>query len=230
MSGRYDAKNRDEGGGMAGGAGAGGPSAVAVRGGLVGRRFRLGYRLIAVVAAIGFLAFLTVTHYVPLTLGWQPLFAFVGIGLGLVQFARLFLLKRRGLIREATPPVRTIAREIVVSPLILLFAVTTAAGFVQALRDDVSKACTASVTSCYEMDGWKMQSGVYYHRLRHDQPWVAISQATYVAELGSRLRASVSFGLGFLSFGILMSAMEVALIKAGPPPDPLSWSTRRHTV
>ena len=89
-----------------------------------------------------------------------------------------------------------------------------------AFTGNVSYDCPDQATSCVKLDTWKMENGDYYRQFPYDSegnrdsdaPWVEISQADYVAEVGTRLRMASLVSV----FGLCVAwALSGSLLQPG---------------
>ncbi|GAC1506476.1 MAG: hypothetical protein NVS1B6_14360 [Steroidobacteraceae bacterium] len=91
-------------------------------------------------------------------------------------------------------------------PLTLAFLAVALTALALAVTSNTPVDCPPTARSCIKIDEWKQSEGHYYRLYPYDvqgnsdrsQPWVEISRATYLAEVGARLRSAAAFGIGAL--------------------------------
>lgn len=171
-------------------------------------------RLALTALLIVYVAVIALSHSVALPSQLQAPLAFVDwLALVAVAMATYVLQRRRvgsarnvpeG--RKGSAMIASLARPWTAT---VLFSVVAIAGLSLALSGDMSIDCPTGATTCVKIDNWKMSDGRYYRQLPYDrqgnsdptQPWVEIDRATYISEVGTRLRMAAAFGVGALCFG-----------------------------
>ena len=144
-----------------------------------------------------YLLFAAASHIIPLEPGLEPALAvapwllFGGLG-ALIRFGRPRL------------PAIVGWRELLRSwPLTAVFAITAAVAFAVAFSGNLPVDCPTGSRVCVEIDEWSSGDGQYYRHHPYDasgrfdpgQPWVEISQQTYIGEVGTLLRQAAGFGI-----------------------------------
>jgi hypothetical protein len=185
---------------------------------------------VLIAAAAGYLAFMKISHTMPLNSamqvelaggGWlilasQIITAFVTQPLGL---RRLWPYSRR----IPRPSWRTLRGRWDLAVASALFVLLIGAAAAVGATGNVSNDCTSAVT-CIKIDNWRVADGSYYRQYPYDAagnsnpsaPWVRISRAEYVAEVGTLLRSAAFFGLFALTLG--MAANLIAESSAARQP------------
>jgi hypothetical protein len=168
------------------------------------------FLLLALMA--GYLVVAIMSHGVPLWRGLEPLLAFM-------PWLLLGILMTHGLLihwgaMDPGPRVRERSALWRSVPLWLLFAAAAVAVWVSSGYGNVSRVCTDNSTSCAKVNSYDYRSldGGYARRLPLDeqgardldQPWLAISEETYVAEVGTILRRAINSGAYFLFFAFVV--------------------------
>ncbi|MEV0386423.1 hypothetical protein [Nonomuraea sp. NPDC050643] len=170
-----------------------------------------GSRFLLMALMAGCLVLAMVSHEVPLPRGLDPLLAFFPLLVAVVSLIRGALIDWGA--TEPAPRVRdrsVLWRSV---PLWLLFAATAGAVWMTVSYGNVPRLCTNGGTSCVKVStyGYSSADGVYARRYPFDQqgvsepdrPWVTISEEAYVAEVGTILRQSLSFGALCLFFAFV---------------------------
>ncbi|TMR10231.1 hypothetical protein ETD86_40345 [Nonomuraea turkmeniaca] len=165
-------------------------------------------RLLLLALMAGYLVVAIMSHGVPLPRGLEPLLAFMPwLLFGILMIRGLLIhwgaVEPRPRVRERSAVWRSV-------PLWLLFAAVGLAVWVSSDHGNVSLVCTDNRTSCAKVNSYDYRSldGGYARRYPLDeqgardleQPWVMISEETYVAEVGTILRRAIHFGTYCLFF------------------------------
>lgn len=192
---------------------------------------RLAGRLVLITAAAGYLAFMTVSHTRPFSSGMQGELAVGGWLIFASQMITAFVTDPPGsrrLVRDGRrsrgPGGGTLRGRWDLAVTGALFAVLIGTGAVVGATGNVSDACTSAAT-CTKIDNWQVSDGSYYRQYPYDAagnddpsaPWVRISRAAYVADVGSLLRSAAFFGLFALALGMLANLSAERQASAAPP-------------
>lgn len=123
----------------------------------------------------------------------------------------------------------------------LTFVAVAGLAFYFAVTGNVSPYCQEQATSCVKVDHWKMANGDYYRQHPYDSEgnddpgaaWVEISRPDYVAEVGTRVREGMPFGIIALCIAYVLSRKSIQppgewgeLPAAGPKLENLVLSAR----
>ena len=154
-------------------------------------------RLVMAVVLVGYLAIITVTHFVALPLQLEvPLVLTGWLFLpGLYVWSRLL---RLDMSRRAQPRVKELLR-----PWALTAGFGALAGVVLflAIGWDAPSFCHGPVpVNCVQGYHWSVENGHYYHTIFEGPP-VEISQNRYLQETGFFLRSAAAFGVFALCLG-----------------------------
>jgi hypothetical protein len=192
---------------------------------------RLAGRLVLIAAAAGYLAFMELSHSMPVSPTLQVALAGGGWLIFVSQMIIAFVtrpprLRRMELYGRPRPRVswRMLRGQRDLAVVGALFAVLMVAAVAAGATGNVSNDCTSSAT-CIKIDNWRVTEGNYYRQYPYDvagnddpsAPWVRISRAEYVAEVGTLLRSAAFFGLFALTLGMLVNLSSELLV-----PDPIS--------
>lgn len=172
-----------------------------------------------IAAAAGYLAFMKFSHTMPFRPGMQIELA---VGGWLILVSQLitalvtwpwtdgWLRRMRASKRRPRPGWRALRGRWDLAVTGALFAVLIGTAAAIGTTGNLSDDCTSPAT-CFKIDNWQVSDGSYYRQYPYDAtgnsdssaPWVRISRAEYVAEVGSLLRQAAFFGLFALALGML---------------------------
>lgn len=187
-------------------------------------KIRWGIRVFLLALAGAYLAFMVASHSTPFSpdleaplaaAGWLPLAAIIVTGL--IRSKRL---KRTGPglgLRQLLAPMRGRYDIHLFGAVMLIVLAAAATEAFQGNRDDSCRP--QGPATCIKVDQWSEKGGSYFRKYPYDAagendpnaPWVQISRAEYVAEVGTRLRSAAGFGLLSLAAASYLSVVEEAL-------------------
>lgn len=185
-------------------------------------KIRRGIRLFLLALAGAYLAFMTASHSTPFSpdleaplalAGWLPLAAGVVI-IGVKSKGSTRRKPHYAALRQYLTPMRG-RRDVLLFGVVLL--VVLAAAATEASLGNRDESCqTNDPAACIKIDQWAEKDGSYFRKYPYDAagaddpnaPWVQISRAEYVAEVGTRLRSAAGFGLLALALAGFLSVVE----------------------
>jgi hypothetical protein len=191
---------------------------------------RLAGRLVLIAAATGYLTFMKISHTMPFSPGLQVELAVGGWLILASQIITALVTRPYGWRRpwpysERRPRLgwRTLRGRWDLAVTSALFALLIGTAAAVGATGNVSNDCTSAAT-CIKIDNWRVADGGYYRQYPFDAagngnplaPWVRISRAEYVAEVGTLLRSAAFFGLVALTLG--MATNLIAESSAGQQP------------
>ncbi len=186
-------------------------------------KIRWGIRAFLLALAGAYLAFMVASHGTPFSpgleaplamAGWLPSAAFIVTG----------LIRSRGSkrlnpdigLRQRLAPMRGRYDIHLFGAVMLVVLAAAATEAFQGNRDDSCRS--QDPATCIKVDQWAEEGGSYFRKYPYDAagdndpdaPWVPISRAEYVAEVGTRLRSAAAFGVLALAAASFLSVAEEA--------------------
>jgi len=175
-----------------------------------------------IAAAAGYLVFMTISHTLPFSPALQVELA-VGGWLVLVSQIIIAFVTRPYYgrswpwlpsVRRPRLSLRTLRGRWDLAVTGALFALLIGTAAAVGATGNVSNACNSAAT-CIKIDNWRAADGGYYRQYPYDAagngnpstPFVRISRAEYVAEVGTLLRSAAFFGLVALTLGMAVNVM-----------------------
>jgi hypothetical protein len=190
---------------------------------LPGRRFRLGLRVLLLIAAVAYLAFMAASHSQPFDPGLEAPLASGGGLLFAAQLIHAWWINRRHGGGKPALGMRATLRE---HPLLAVYVAILwiLLGAAAAQAGNVSKDCGHTAQTCIGLDRWSEAGGVYLRQFPYNAqgnadpnaPWVPISRAEYVAEVGERLRPAALFGVFSIAMGSVVAVAAEGAAAALP--------------
>lgn len=144
--------------------------------------------------------------------GWLPFAA--GIVFISIKSKGLPRLKPSSVLRKHLAPMRRRRDVHLFGAVMLVVLAAAAVGAFQGNQDD---SCHTHVpATCIKIDQWTEQGGSYFRKSPYDAageddpnaPWVQISRAEYITEVGTRLRSAAGFGVVALALASFLSVTE----------------------
>lgn len=106
--------------------------------------------------------------------------------------------------------------------------VVLAAAVAELAQGNRDNSCrTHEAATCIKVDQWANKGGAYFNQYPYgvaggddaNAPWVQISRAEYVAEVGTRLRSAAGFGVLALGLASFLSVAEEGMYVTRRPRD-----------